>query len=70
MRLLVVSAAPAALPPQAVLLVDAEGLLRSRYDGQDGTLYLFRPDQHVAARFRAFNAEQLQAALLRATAQA
>ena len=47
-------------------IVDAQGLLRSRYDGQPGTLYLIRPDQYVAARWRRFDPTQVQAALCRA----
>jgi 3-(3-hydroxy-phenyl)propionate hydroxylase len=34
------------------VIEDAEGLMRERYDGQPGTVYLLRPDQHVAARWR------------------
>jgi 3-(3-hydroxy-phenyl)propionate hydroxylase len=47
---------------------DAEGLLQRRYDGQPGTVYLIRPDQHVAARWRGFDAAKVRAALRRATA--
>ena len=36
-------------------IVDTEGLLAARYDGQPGTAYLFRPDQHVCARWRGFD---------------
>jgi 3-(3-hydroxy-phenyl)propionate hydroxylase len=46
-------------------LLDAEGLLAQRYDGRPGTVYLIRPDQHVAARWRAFDAAAVQAALAR-----
>ena len=45
---------------------DAQGLLRQRYDGQPGTVYLIRPDQYVAARWRQFDPAQVQAALRRA----
>jgi len=31
---------------------DRDGLLAAHYDARPGTAYLFRPDQHVAARFR------------------
>ena len=48
---------------------DAEGLLAQRYDGQPGSVYLIRPDQHVAARWRSFDAAKVRAALRRATAQ-
>jgi 3-(3-hydroxy-phenyl)propionate hydroxylase len=46
-------------------LIDAEGLLTQRYDGQPGTVYLIRPDQHVAARWRHFDEKQIRAALER-----
>jgi 3-(3-hydroxy-phenyl)propionate hydroxylase len=47
-------------------LQDTQGLLAKRYHGLPGTCYLIRPDHHVAARWRAFNARQVQAALSRA----
>jgi len=50
-------------------LVDAEGLLAARYDARPGTVYLLRPDQHVAARWRAFDPAKVSAALRRCTAQ-
>jgi 3-(3-hydroxy-phenyl)propionate hydroxylase len=49
---------------------DRDGLVSRRYDGRAGTLYLFRPDQHVAARWRSFDAGALRAALARATGKA
>jgi 3-(3-hydroxy-phenyl)propionate hydroxylase len=49
-------------------LHDAEGLLAQRYDGQPGTVYLIRPDQHVAARWRAFDRAKIEAALRRCLA--
>ena len=45
---------------------DAQGIVAQRYDGQPGTVYLIRPDQHVAARWRRFDAAQVQTALSRA----
>lgn len=46
-------------------LQDSEGFARKRYG--DGTAYLIRPDQHVAARFTGtLTTEVLQAALTRA----
>lgn len=48
-------------------IVDAKGLLAERYDGQPGTTYLLRPDQHVAARWRSFDQGKVSAALNRAT---
>ncbi len=56
--------------PGVPVVVDAQGLVAKRYDGQSGTCYLLRPDQHVAARWRAFDAAQLQQALARATGAA
>jgi 3-(3-hydroxy-phenyl)propionate hydroxylase len=47
-------------------IIDSEGHVSRRYDAQPGTVYLLRPDQHVAARWRAFDAAKLQAALNRA----
>jgi 3-(3-hydroxy-phenyl)propionate hydroxylase len=48
---------------------DRAGLLAARYDGKPGTCYLFRPDQHVCARWRAFTVTDVQAAIARATGQ-
>ena len=45
---------------------DAQGVLAARYDAQPGTVYLVRPDQHVAARWRRFDAAAVQTALQRA----
>ncbi|MFZ5549642.1 MAG: FAD-dependent oxidoreductase [Pseudomonadota bacterium] len=51
-------------------LVDAEGLAACRYDARPGTCYLIRPDQHVAARWRRFDAAAVRAALHRALGRA
>lgn len=51
-------------------LIDREGLAAARYDGQPGTCYLIRPDQHVAARFRRFDLAALRAARDRALGRA
>ena len=50
-------------------LIDSEGLLAQRYDGRPGTVYLFRPDQYVAARWRHFDAALVEAAVRKALAQ-
>ncbi|SAL58554.1 FAD-dependent oxidoreductase [Caballeronia peredens] len=46
---------------------DVEGMVAHRFDAQPGTFYLLRPDQHVCARWRAFDAASVAAALKRAT---
>ena len=51
-------------------LVDTQGLLARRYDLKPGTTYLFRPDQHVAARWRAFDPAAIGAAMTRAMGKA
>ena len=43
--------------------VDAQGLAARRCDATPGTVYLLRPDQHVAARWRTFDAAAVHAAL-------
>ncbi|MCX2861156.1 FAD-dependent oxidoreductase [Paucibacter sp. PLA-PC-4] len=47
------------------LIVPADGLLAERYDARPGSVYLIRPDQHLAARWRRFDAAKIQAALRR-----
>jgi 3-(3-hydroxy-phenyl)propionate hydroxylase len=49
--------------------LDVDGVAAQRYDARPGTLYLIRPDQHVAARWRAFDAAAVAAALARASGQ-
>jgi 3-(3-hydroxy-phenyl)propionate hydroxylase len=49
--------------------LDVDGVAAQRYDARPGTLYLIRPDQHVAARWRAFDAAAIEAALARASGQ-
>jgi 3-(3-hydroxy-phenyl)propionate hydroxylase len=49
---------------------DVEGLIAHRFDARSGTFYLLRPDQHVCARWRAFDAASVMAALDRATCNA
>ena len=53
----------------ACLIEDSEGLAVKRYDARPGTCYLLRPDQHVCARWRAFDLGAVRAAILRASAQ-
>ena len=47
-------------------LIDHKGLATRRYDARPATCYLIRPDQHVAARWRHFDAAAVRAALARA----
>ena len=54
---------------QKKVVIDCEGLLAKRYDARSGTTYLFRPDQHVAARWHQFDKKNIQAAVLRARGQ-
>ena len=53
--------------PGVTLIGDAEGLVARRYDARHGTVYLLRPDQHVGARWRAFDPARVRAAIARAT---
>jgi 3-(3-hydroxy-phenyl)propionate hydroxylase len=51
-------------------LGDVEGLVTSRYDLLNGSAYLIRPDQYVAARWRKTTAAGIAAALARAKGNA
>lgn len=53
----------------ACVIEDRQGLAAKRYDAVPGTCYLLRPDQHVCARWRAFELGAVRAAIARATAQ-
>jgi len=46
---------------------DTGGLIAERYDGKPGATYLARPDQHVAARWRALDAAKVAQAVNVAT---
>jgi 3-(3-hydroxy-phenyl)propionate hydroxylase len=46
---------------------DAEGRVARRYAAQPGSCYLFRPDQHVCARWRTFDLRAVRRAIARAT---
>ena len=47
---------------------DATGALAARYLGDaPAAVYLIRPDQHVAARFAAYDEDAIRAAIRRAT---
>jgi 3-(3-hydroxy-phenyl)propionate hydroxylase len=47
-------------------LRDRAGLFAQRFDARPGSAYLLRPDQHLCARWRSFDADKVRAARLRA----
>ncbi|MDQ5960812.1 MAG: 3-(3-hydroxy-phenyl)propionate hydroxylase, partial [Pseudomonadota bacterium] len=49
------------------VLHDLQHLVARRYDAREGSVYLLRPDQHVVARWRKFDAHKIRAAVARAT---
>ena len=64
-----VARAEGTTPLGAKRVLDHKGRIQERLDGRPGTVYLLRPDQHVTARWRRFDAAAVKAALARATAQ-
>jgi 3-(3-hydroxy-phenyl)propionate hydroxylase len=69
-EVVLVSAQPGKGPDGMHVLEDFAGRFAERYDAQPGTVYLARPDQHVAGRWRAFDADRVRAARDRATCNA
>ena len=64
---------PRGIRPRSIdglLVLEEDGLVSERFDARPGTVYLLRPDQHVCARWRSFDAGRVQAALARAIASA
>jgi len=47
------------------VLIDTHHLVKERYDCQQGGLYLIRPDQYVAARWKQFDSEEIVKAVNR-----
>jgi len=50
-------------------LCDVENMIAERYDASNGSAYLIRPDQHIAARWREVDVDKIRQAVARATAQ-
>lgn len=67
-RTLAIAAKGSAAASRASQYHDVDGWFRRRYDALPGSVYLFRPDQHLAARWRAPEAEKITRALRRACA--
>ncbi len=70
LRTVLVSRMRGATAKGFTVLEDAKGIVAQRYDAKPGTVYLLRPDQHVAARWRALDAAKVNAAVARATCNA
>lgn len=58
---------PSGAPKGWTTVIDKAGLAARRCDARDGTAYLIRPDQYVAARWREMDDSAIWAALKRAT---
>ncbi len=60
----------AAAQAGCAVISDTKGCMARRYDAHPGSVYLARPDQHVAARWRSFDASRVRAAVARAIGHA
>jgi 3-(3-hydroxy-phenyl)propionate hydroxylase len=65
--LIVVPRGVTCLADNVRVIEDIEGIVAHRFDARPGTFYLLRPDQHVCARWRAFDRKAIEAAMRRAT---
>ena len=54
------------VPEHIPAFIDTHGLFAQRYDATPGSLYLFRPDQHLSARWRTLDLNAVRSALSRA----
>lgn len=70
LQLLVISRRSGAIADGIRNLEDPRGIAAQRYDARHGTVYLMRPDQHVAARWRTLDPTKIKAAVARATCNA
>ncbi len=66
----IVVARSGSAPAGLKTVIDHKGRTAERYDARPGTSYLARPDQHVAARWRNFDADKVRRALAVATCNA
>lgn len=57
-------------PAGVKTLIDTKGRIRERYDLSPGASILARPDQHVAARWRALDVAKVRAAVAKASCNA
>jgi 3-(3-hydroxy-phenyl)propionate hydroxylase len=53
-------------PPVHLVALPLQGEAAARYDAKEGTAYLLRPDQHVAARWRGLDVAAVRQAVARA----
>jgi len=57
-------------PQGMIAFEDVRGTFAKTYDAKPGSTWLIRPDQHVTARWRSFDAAAIRAGLARATCNA
>jgi 3-(3-hydroxy-phenyl)propionate hydroxylase len=68
-EVIAVTGTPIAVPGVRSLH-DLRGRFAQRFDAQNGSAWLLRPDQHIVARWRKVEPDKVQAALLRALGRA